>query len=1293
MMKLRPLRSIAIVSVVTLTAGGLWAGYTVLSGAEEDKGMLASFISRMVSSPDMKISIGAIDGPLSSDATIRNVEISDRNGVWFKLDQARLVWRRLALLRGRLEVDGLEAGKIEVLRKPVSEPAPATAKTEPFDPKSLLPDLPVAVDIRGFRVNEIDLGPEIAGQAARITINGRAKLGDASAGLDSEVNVRRLDAPGAISAKLNYEPQTTALSVAVTANEPAGGMVAGALQIPNNPPVELNLKGDGKLDDFSAGLTFTAGPSIGAQAKARLEKSGDGRQFTLDGDGRVAALMPERFAGLMADPVKLNGRGRIGADSAWTFDDLRIATNTASIAYAGIATTDQVKGRLQLALPSLTPLSKLAGRDLAGSAALAMDVDARPNANAYAAKIDGRLNKLVTGTPAVDKLIGESLTLSGPLEYSSSGFGASALAVAGQYVTAKLTATGNSLKPALAIDAALSDLAKVDERLTGVANLNAQVTGDLNSPNVRGTLSLDKATAAGRPIRHLQLDLNGTDVLGQARVAFKLDGDVDNRAARGAVQVSKADAGWTIAPSDLTIGRVAISGNATVTPSGLANGTVKINAPSLEDLSAFALRDMQGRLNADITLIGKDGAQSVEINANGNAIRAGDIAVSRLDLRGKGLDLLRKPSIDATARLEGATAAGTSIPRFQVVARGTPASTNFDLSGEVRGIAVDGKATVAPGERTRIDLTSLNARGNGRRLSLTAPATIFWQNGIASFEQLAIAADSGRLTASGRAGSQFNLAINARSIPLAIANLVSPGVNASGTIDGEARISGTPSSLAGDWNVKIGKLSDPSLRSSGLSSIDIAANGRLEGTSTSVNAQINAGRAGTLNVTGRVPIDAAARMDLNIRGAIDASAANTMLAANGQSVTGKVNVDLRATGSTSDPQVSGSAMLAGGTFADPLNGVRLENINARLLGSGRDLNIEQLSATTPNGGTISGSGKINLATAGFPGTIHITGRNAQVSSTQTVSSTADFDLNVTGTLGQRPKVAGKITIVSMDVTVPERLPINLRPLPNAKHIDPGPFVREILALEKKAKARAKAKSAFDATLDVAVSAPNRLFVRGRGIDAEFGGDLRITGSVQKPNIIGQFDQRRGRISIAGKRIDITQGRLTFTGGLTPEINFVAETTSSDATLQVQVDGPAASPSFSFGSQPQMPTDEVMSRILFAKPSGSLSAFQAVMLAQSVAQFSGAGPGLDVFEKLRKSLGVDSLDIREDASGGVSAGASRYISDNVSIGVRAGARPEQSAVGVNVDITRRVRGVGEVGADGRTSVGIGVEWEY
>ena len=54
---------------------------------------------------------------------------------------------------------------------------------------------------------------------------------------------------------------------------------------------------------------------------------------------------------------------------------------------------------------------------------------------------------------------------------------------------------------------------------------------------------------------------------------------------------------------------------------------------------------------------------------------------------------------------------------------------------------------------------------------------------------------------------------------------------------------------------------------------------------------------------------------------------------------------------------------------------------------------------------------------------------------------------------------------------------------------------------------------------------------------------------------------------------------------------------------------------------------------------------------------------------------------------------RYISDNVRLGIRAGARPEESGVAVDIDITRRLKAQGEVGIDGRSSVGVGMEWEY
>ena len=86
------------------------------------------------------------------------------------------------------------------------------------------------------------------------------------------------------------------------------------------------------------------------------------------------------------------------------------------------------------------------------------------------------------------------------------------------------------------------------------------------------------------------------------------------------------------------------------------------------------------------------------------------------------------------------------------------------------------------------------------------------------------------------------------------------------------------------------------------------------------------------------------------------------------------------------------------------------------------------------------------------------------------------------------------------------------------------------------------------------------------------------------------------------------------------------------------------------------------------------------LAQAVAQLSG-GSDNDAFEQLRRSLGVDSLDITVGASGGPGVGVSRYISDNVRVGVKAGAQPEESGVTVDIDLTRRLKAQGEVNAEG------------
>ena len=71
---------------------------------------------------------------------------------------------------------------------------------------------------------------------------------------------------------------------------------------------------------------------------------------------------------------------------------------------------------------------------------------------------------------------------------------------------------------------------------------------------------------------------------------------------------------------------------------------------------------------------------------------------------------------------------------------------------------------------------------------------------------------------------------------------------------------------------------------------------------------------------------------------------------------------------------------------------------------------------------------------------------------------------------------------------------------------------------------------------------------------------------------GGFELRRGRLSVLTQRLDFSRGRLTFAGGLIPELDFVAETSAGDVTARIVVSGPADQPAFTFTSQPELPPE-------------------------------------------------------------------------------------------------------------------------
>src|SRR5262249_62126721 len=137
-----------------------------------------------------------------------------------------------------------------------------------------------------------------------------------------------------------------------------------------------------------------------------------------------------------------------------------------------------------------------------------------------------------------------------------------------------------------------------------------------------------------------------------------------------------------------------------------------------------------------------------------------------------------------------------------------------------------------------------------------------------------------------------------------------------------------------------------------------------------------------------------------------------------------------------------------------------------------------------------------------------------------------------------------------------------------KHLNPAPTARARLALME--KGHGSRAPLFDATLAVTISAANRIFVRGRGIYAELGGELHLAGSARDPQVTGGFNLLRGSFTLLSSRLTFTRGNVRFHGDVMPDLDLVAETSTTRVTARIALTRPPLHPPFPIISHTHLP---------------------------------------------------------------------------------------------------------------------------
>ena len=256
--------------------------------------------------------------------------------------------------------------------------------------------------------------------------------------------------------------------------------------------------------------------------------------------------------------------------------------------------------------------------------------------------------------------------------------------------------------------------------------------------------------------------------------------------------------------------------------------------------------------------------------------------------------------------------------------------------------------------QTRIDLARFSAVRGADRLALAGPATVTLDGGSAVIDSLVVAAGSGPGQPVRPGRPDLDLKLGIRGLPLALARIASPGLPLTGTLDGEADLRGSADRPEGRYALTrrpprhAARPARPASRPSTPGLAAPSSDGRA-----GIDGRVSAGRGAEMTLSGSLPVAAGGALAVKVRGTLDAALANSLLSVGGQRVAGRIAIDAGVAGTAGRAARRGRRRpSSGGTFTDPLQGIRLTNIEGRVTGRGDTLVVERLTAQTRNGGTL-----------------------------------------------------------------------------------------------------------------------------------------------------------------------------------------------------------------------------------------------------------------------------------------------------------------------------------------------------
>lgn len=1253
----------------------------------------------VASATDGTVIVTGLKGALPNHLQARRIELRDENGVWLRAENILLDWSAVSAVFNHVSIQRLSASLVAVLRHPVSD------GSESQTPR---------VTIDTLELPRITLAAPVAGRPAQLSARGGFTY-TSRHDLSADLTIARLDSSDRYAVRGRIASDVAQGEVSILEGD--DGIGAGLIGLPGLHPINLRAVASGDRRANTVTLRLSAGalqadgqgllalasrradlafavkapamqlkPGLGWQslaaqvrfngsfdapdiqarfnlagfeaeglAKGEVAADAQGQGGALNMTARIADLELTSAPGLFAQqPVVVQARANLAAP----FRPVEFSITHPLASLRGQATTSS-KPVLDaaLAVPSLAPFSAMVGQPLGGSASLSIHASA--DATQTGVSIKGGVN--AQGASLAARLLGKA-TVSGDARFDSAGISRSRLQVDGAAVAMRLDGALRQSLLNYNVSTDVKDLSRLSSTLTGQAGMSARITGPVNHAGFQATGTADIARK-GAPRQRINLRMEAQDLPALTSASFKANGRLDGASlaldaaltGKGGRRTVRVAGDW----KSLRL-RADVALPAGASPTG--RGTLNIG--TLADVAPFMGMRTEGKVSLAAQLAGSGGARNLTVQGRADSLVQNDARVETVTVDGTVNDLFSAPNLAIHYNASGISAQGWSGGGDGTL-RGPLQSLEIGLQSRLtdpQGLAATlaAKAVVNTAAQTAT-LNQLSAQWRGQSATLTTPATITYAGSIA-VSDMRLALAGGTVALSGQITPALALTLRAQDIRAETLSLFLPQVSLSGTMSATADLRGTLAAPVGTVSLQARNLRNRVYGVSANTAMEVDGKVVLDGSRAQLDARLSAGKNGQLTLMGTAPLTATGSLDLRLRGQADLALIDPVLASGGQRMSGTLQLDTLVSGSMADPKVRGSATLANGEFQDFARGLRLRDIKASLKAVSDGIHLLDLSASA-GPGKITGKGTIDIWSPGWPVDFALQADNARPIVSDLLTASLSGSARLSGQLNRDMVLKGSFTIPRAEVRLPQTFPPEVRTLNVRRRGEP-------------LVPASGGGSSLALALQISTTGPVTL--RGRGIDADLGGNLDISGSAQSPRFGGGFQMRRGTFTIAGQTLDFTTGRVTFDGTglrgrIDPALDFVASETSGGVTATVTVGGYASRPQIALSSSPPLPQDEILARLLFQQSAKQLSPLQLAQGAQALAAIAGLDSGFSPLSWLRGGLGLDRISVGSAAgpTEGTTVEAGKYVSRNVYVGARQGVSGGTQAQ-VQVDLTRNLK---------------------